>query len=87
MAALSRHQGNPPCAYFLSFEHGVKKPDPRIFQMACDKLGVAPDDALMVGDEPIADVGAATLGCRVQLVDPLPVDQRPGALAEVLQLL
>ncbi|MEU3535743.1 HAD hydrolase-like protein [Streptomyces murinus] len=35
--------------------------------MACDKLGVAPDDALMVGDEPIADVGAATLGCRVQL--------------------
>ncbi|MGW4890027.1 hypothetical protein ACWEPP_36360, partial [Streptomyces murinus] len=24
--------------------------------MACDKLGVAPDDALMVGDEPIADV-------------------------------
>ncbi|WP_348771702.1 HAD-IA family hydrolase [Streptomyces sp. S816] len=51
MAALSRHQGNPPCAYFLSFEHGVKKPDPWIFQMACDKLGVAPDDALMVGDE------------------------------------
>ncbi|WOX10015.1 HAD-IA family hydrolase [Streptomyces sp. N50] len=74
-------------AYFLSFERGVKKPDPRIFQMACDELGVAPGDALMVGDEPVADVGAATLGCRVHLVDPLPVEQRPGALAEVLQFL
>ncbi|MFI0942089.1 HAD family hydrolase [Streptomyces sp. NPDC021020] len=74
-------------AYFLSFECGVKKPDPRIFQMACDKLGVAPGDALMVGDEPIADTGAAALGCQVHLVDPLPVDRRPGALAEVLQLL
>ncbi|WP_404830768.1 HAD family hydrolase [Streptomyces albidocamelliae] len=54
-------------AFFLSFECGVKKPDPRIFQMACDKLGVAPGDALMVGDEPLADAGAAMLGCRVHL--------------------
>ncbi|MGW2683555.1 HAD family hydrolase [Streptomyces sp. NPDC001414] len=74
-------------AYFLSFERGVKKPDPRIFQMACDKLGVAPGDALMVGDEPVADSGAATLGCRVHLVDPLPAEQRPRALAKVLNLL
>ncbi|MGW9116596.1 HAD family hydrolase [Streptomyces sp. NPDC055663] len=74
-------------AYFLSFKCGVKKPDPRIFQMACDKLGVAPGDALMVGDEPIADSGAAALGCQVHLLDPLPVDRRPSALAEVLQLL
>ncbi|MFF7987718.1 HAD family hydrolase [Streptomyces sp. NPDC007901] len=74
-------------AYFLSFECGVKTPDPRIFQMACDKLGVAPGNALMVGDERVADVGAATLGCRVHLVDPLPVDRRPSALTEVLQLL
>ncbi|MER6205899.1 HAD-IA family hydrolase [Streptomyces sp. NPDC001642] len=55
-------------AYVLSFECGVKKPDPRIFQTACDRLGVAPDDALMVGDEPVADIGAAGLGCRVHLV-------------------
>ncbi|MFE5207676.1 HAD family hydrolase [Streptomyces sp. NPDC056600] len=74
-------------AYFLSFERGVKKPDARIFQMACDRLGVAPGDALMVGDERIADVGATALGCRVHLVDPLPVDRRPSALAEVLGLL
>ncbi|MGW2931361.1 HAD family hydrolase [Streptomyces sp. NPDC055722] len=74
-------------AYFLSFECRVEKPDPRIFQMACDKLAVAPGDALMVGDDRVADVGAAALGCRVHLVDPVPVDQRPGALTEVLQLL
>ncbi|MFD7529851.1 HAD family hydrolase [Streptomyces sp. NPDC059849] len=74
-------------AYFLSFKCGVKKPDPRIFQMACDKLGVEPGDALMVGDEPLADSGAAALGCQVHLLDPLPVDRRPSALAEVLQLL
>lgn len=73
-------------AYFLSLERGVTRADPGIFQMACDTLGVAPCDALVVGDEPAADTGA-TLGCRVHLVDPLPVDQRPGALAEVLQFL
>lgn len=73
--------------YFLSFECGVEKPDPRIFQMACDKLGVAPGDVLMVGDDRVADVGAAALGCRVHLVDPLPVERRPSALAEVLRLL
>ncbi|MFD7872872.1 hypothetical protein ACFV5G_01865 [Streptomyces sp. NPDC059766] len=65
----------------------MKKSDARIFQMACDQLAVEPGEALMVGAEPVADVGAATLGCRVHLADPLPVDQRPGALAEVLQLL
>ncbi|GAB7106876.1 HAD-IA family hydrolase [Streptomyces phaeofaciens JCM 4814] len=74
-------------AYLLSFEHGMEKPDPRIFRTACDRLGVAPGDALMVGDDRVADVGAAALGCRVHLVDPLPVDRRPSALAEVLHLL
>jgi FMN phosphatase YigB (HAD superfamily) len=45
-----------------------------------------PGEALMVGDDRVADVGAAALGCQVHLVDPLPVNRRPGALAEVLQL-
>ncbi|MFJ9566305.1 HAD family hydrolase [Streptomyces fuscichromogenes] len=74
-------------AYFLSFECKVEKPDPRIFQMACDKLGVAPAHTLMVGDDRVTDIGAAALGCRVHLVDPLPVDERPSALTGVLQLL
>jgi HAD superfamily hydrolase (TIGR01493 family) len=74
-------------AYVLSFECEVAKPDPRIFQLACDGLGVAPGDALMVGDERATDVGAAALGCRVHFVDPLPVDRRPSALTDVLRLL
>ncbi|WP_371616506.1 HAD family hydrolase [Streptomyces sp. NBC_00454] len=71
-------------AYVLSFEHGVQKPDPRLFQAACDALGPAPADVLMVGDDPVADAGATALGCRFQLVEHLPVDRRPQALTEAL---
>lgn len=74
-------------AYLLSFEHGVQKPDPRLFRAACEALGQAPADVLMVGDDRVADAGAAALGCRVQLVDHLPADQRPDGLGVVLGLL
>ncbi len=74
-------------AYLLSFEHGVQKPDPALFQAACDRLGLAPADVLMVGDDRTADAGAAALGCPVHLVDHLPVTRRPAALTVVLGLL
>lgn len=74
-------------SFVLSYEHGVKKPDPRIFALACDALGVPAQDAVMVGDQAAADGGAAALGCRVLLVDPHPVTQRPDALRGVLDLL
>ncbi|MET7900720.1 HAD-IA family hydrolase [Streptomyces sp. NPDC005355] len=74
-------------AYVLSFEHGVQKPDPRLFRTALDALSVAPHHAVMVGDDHRADGGAAALGCRVHLVDHLPVRQRPNALRAVLDLL
>ncbi|MFF2149347.1 HAD family hydrolase [Kitasatospora sp. NPDC058190] len=73
--------------YVLSFELGVQKPDPAIFRVACDQLGLSPADVLMVGDDRIADGGAQVLGCPVHFVDHLPVDQRPGGLAPVLALL
>lgn len=73
--------------FVLSFEHEVQKPDPRIFRIACEALGTAPEDTLMVGDDRVADGGAAALGCSVLLVDPLPVADRPGALRGVLDLL
>lgn len=38
---------------------GVGKPDPRMFRRACDKLGVAPDEAAYVGDELDVDARAA----------------------------
>jgi HAD superfamily hydrolase (TIGR01509 family) len=50
---------------------GAIKPDPRIFQIALDRLGVSPADALMVGDSPSADVaGAHAAGLRAALLDP-----------------
>ncbi|MFF2785732.1 HAD family hydrolase [Streptomyces sp. NPDC058049] len=74
-------------AYVLSFELGTQKPDPLIFRTACDRLGLAPADVLMVGDSREADGGARALGCPVHFVDHLPVDRRPGALAPLLDLL
>ncbi|MDH6553094.1 HAD-IA family hydrolase [Streptomyces sp. SAI-041] len=73
-------------AYVLSYEHGVQKPDPRLFEAACTALAVEPRDVLMVGDDQRADGGAAALGCGVHFVDHLPAAQRPDALRPVLDL-
>ena len=51
---------------------GVLKPDPRIFVMALDAMGVAPESAWYVGDMPAIDVvGARRAGIRPFLIDPL----------------
>ncbi|MFD0313376.1 HAD family hydrolase [Streptomyces flavalbus] len=73
-------------AYVLSYEHGVRKPDARLFATACAALGVEPGRTLMVGDDRRADGGAAALGCRVHFVDHLPVAERPDGLRPVLDL-
>ncbi|MFF0461475.1 HAD family hydrolase [Streptomyces mexicanus] len=73
-------------AYVLSYEHGVQKPDPRLFETACGTLGADPREVVMVGDDRRADGGAAALGCAVHFVDHLPVAQRPDALRPVLDL-
>ncbi len=73
-------------AYALSYEHGVQKPDARLFRVACDALGLHPRDVLMVGDHPAADGGAARLGSAVHFVDHLPADERPDGLRPVLDL-
>jgi putative hydrolase of the HAD superfamily len=56
----------------LSDERGVIKPDAAIFELACAELGVAPKQALMVGDNPHADGGATAIGCRFELVSSSP---------------
>jgi putative hydrolase of the HAD superfamily len=51
---------------------GVEKPDPRIFRMALERMGIAPHDAVYVGDVYEIDVaGARGAGMRAILLDPL----------------
>ena len=45
--------------FVASGELGLLKPDPRIFQHACDKLGVAPEEAWHIGDSLTTDVAGA----------------------------
>ena len=51
---------------------GVMKPDPRIFTIALDAMGISAEDAWYVGDMPGIDVvGARRAGLRPVLMDPL----------------
>lgn len=72
-------------AVVLSFECGVCKPDPSVFLTACQRLGVDPGDALMVGDSPLTDAGAVTAGLCVLLL-PRSAPSGPGGLRHVLSL-
>ncbi len=43
---------------------GIRKPDPRIYQLACQRLRVAPEEALFIDDLGINCKPAAALGMR-----------------------
>ena len=63
-------------------EAGCLKPDPRIFRMLLERAGLAPYDALHVGDDPLADVeGARRAGLDAVWVnrrgDPWPEELEP----------
>lgn len=70
--------------YVLSYEVGVDKPAPAIFELACELVGHAPADVLMVGDNAAADGGAVAIGCSFQLVEHAPVIARPRALLDAV---
>lgn len=72
-------------AFVFSHEVGMAKPDPEIFRVACGKLDVAPERALMVGDNPV-DGAAVHAGLMALLLPASP----PGAmhgLTSVLNLI
>ncbi|MBI2168212.1 MAG: HAD family hydrolase [Actinobacteria bacterium] len=65
-------RGTPVDAVIDSTVVGVAKPDPRIFHIALERLGVAPERAVHVGDLIGADVvGARTAGVRPLHFDPI----------------
>ncbi len=54
-----------------SEEAGFYKPHPRPFQLALEKAGVKPEEALYIGDNPAKDcVGAKNVGMLSALLDP-----------------
>jgi HAD superfamily hydrolase (TIGR01509 family) len=64
--------------FTLSVEHGIQKPDPRMFTRTLRALGVEPDQALMVGDRAERDGAAVDCGLTTLLLPPLsaPSDRR-----------
>lgn len=53
-----------------SMEEGVEKPDPRIFQIAFDRLGLTPEEVVHVGDNPQDDLmGAKAVGMAAYVID------------------
>ncbi len=85
----------------FSCRAGVKKPDPRIYKMAMDQLGVRPQDCLYIGDGSSRELsGASRVGLRAilirapdEVVDAHTIDREEwhgeviSSLAEVLDLI
>ena len=54
----------------ISGVEGVEKPDPRIYELALERAGVSPENAVHVGDSPAMDMEpAASAGIRGILID------------------
>jgi HAD superfamily hydrolase (TIGR01549 family) len=49
---------------------GVMKPDPRIFKIALDAMGLRPEQAWYIGDMPAIDV----VGARAASIEPFVID-------------
>ena len=61
-----------------SAEAGAPKPDPRIFELALERLGVSPSRALHIGDSEADEVGAHAAGMAFA---PAPLADLPASLA------
>jgi HAD superfamily hydrolase (TIGR01509 family) len=73
-------------AVVLSCEHGVAKPDPALFAIACERLGAPPARVLYVGDDPVKDGAAVRAGLPVYLLPSERDARTPRGLAAVLRL-
>jgi putative hydrolase of the HAD superfamily len=58
-------------AVVTSAEAGAAKPDPAVFLLALERLGLGPEEVVHVGDSPELDLaGAEAAGIRAILVEP-----------------
>jgi FMN phosphatase YigB (HAD superfamily) len=84
---LERHGlGGLLDAVVESYRHGVEKPDPALFLLACRELGAAADRTLMVGDSSLTDAGAVQAGLVTLLLPAVPPGTQRG-LAAALRVL
>lgn len=59
-----------PTAIFISDQIGISKPNPKLYQRALSDTGVAPGEAIYVGDHPLHDVDPANkVGLNTVLVN------------------
>lgn len=47
-------------AVYLSSDYGIKKPSPLFFQKPLSDFGVDPSRSLMIGNDPVCDIGGAS---------------------------
>jgi putative hydrolase of the HAD superfamily len=66
----------------LSYQHGLAKPSPELFQILRDRLagrGIAPAETLFIGNDPLQDIiPAAAAGFQTALFTGHPESLRPG---------
>jgi HAD superfamily hydrolase (TIGR01662 family) len=70
--AFCKHQGfsHHLDTVVTRVDAGCSKPDPRIFQMALDHVGVKPENSVYVGDNYFADaLGSKQMGMKAVLLD------------------
>lgn len=70
-----------------SLEEGVEKPEVALFHLTLDRLGVGPEEAVHVGDDPLDDLtGAKDAGMRAFLIDRSRDVSKPPYLARLTDL-
>lgn len=48
-----------PTALFISDQIGISKPNPKLYQRACEETGLDPGETMYVGDNPVQDIDPA----------------------------
>ena len=68
---------------FLSSDFGCRKPSAAFFRAALDRVGAAPEDSVMVGNDPVADMlGASRCGMATRYLHSVQSPPRSAPLPE-----
>jgi putative hydrolase of the HAD superfamily len=87
LAKLGIHAYFPVQLY--TCDYPFRKPDPRIFHVAAEKIGIAPAKTLFIGDRLDTDVKGATAAGMIPVFKRIPANQNkkiPAGLLEIRKL-